>query len=239
MMRRKNTQLFLMSLLLAVISCKENQSTSVDFRPGSIEKTSKNFLIPRDLKQVIEQDYLAYIRKENPKIILPDEEILSRIPREFLDVEVRFRSSAPGVLSDHTEFKLPRGGGEVNLKDYVIGKKGSFFMSLKATRSSDSKHELSHLNIYFLSETKQRQIGKETFGSGCRRYMDVTRLFSEKNNAGGLQLNATEQRYLSVIGGVFYFVNFDPERRIYIAAVRFTDTRYPDLLCEPDIISAQ
>lgn len=222
-------------LMFALLSCKKDQATEMSYRLGAIEKTSKSFLIPRSLKSEIEKLYLNFIRKENPKIVLKDEEILSRIPRDFLDIEIKLRASAPGVLSENIEFNLPRGGGEINLSEYVIGKKGSFYMTYKVNRSSELQHEITNLKVFYLSEAKQRTISEEKFGSGCSKYMDVTEFMSKVNKAGGLQLNATQQRYLSVIAGIFYFVNFDSERKIYIAAVRFTDSRYPDLLCPPDV----
>ncbi len=210
------------------------RAEDVQYSLGSVEKSSKEFLIPRELRARIEKSYLEYIRKNRPKVVLADEEILSRIPREFLDVEISLRGSAPGVLSDHTVFKLPRGGGEIDLKDYVKGSKGSFFMTFLAKRSNDPKHEVKDLHVYFLSEARERKIAGEKFGSGCRRYMDITDFIASTQSSGGLQLNATAQRYLSVVGGVFYFVEFNPERRIYLSAVRMKDSRYPDLACAPE-----
>jgi hypothetical protein len=227
-------------IFFLTVGCKkEEASENVTYRAGAVEKTSKNFLIPRDLREVIEKSYLEFIRKENPKVVLPDEAILGRIPRDFLNVTVRLRSSAPGVLTHHSEFALPRGGGEIDLKDYVVGKKGSFFMTVEARRSDSPKEELKNLQIFFLSESKQRLIGKEKFGAGCKKFMDITALMAHHNTQGGIQLNATDQRYLSVVGGIFYFINFDPERRIYIAAVRFKDSRYKNLLCEPETVSIE
>lgn len=222
-------------LILSMVSCTKNQNVDTTYRQGSVQKTSKNFLIPRSLKSEIEKRYLEFIRKENPKVVLADEDIIDRIPRDFLDIEIKLRASGPKVLSDNVKFVLPRGGGEVDLKEYVLGEKGSFFMQLAARRSSEQGHEINNLLVYYLSEAKQRVISGEKFGAGCQKFMDVTSFFSAANKSGGLQLNATQQRYLSVIGGVFYFINFDPERKIYISAVRLIDSRYPDLLCSPDI----
>lgn len=218
---------------LALVGCKENGSWEPkgEFQALGVEKTSKEYLIPRDLREYIEQEYLKYIHKENPKIVLADAEILNRIPREFLDVSVFLQAPAPGVLTDNVRFELPRGGGEIDLANVVKGKKGSFFMHFSVQRNQAPSAPLKNLRVYYMSEAKSQVIAGETFGSGCHRYMDVSNTLLKANAGKGLQLNATDLRYLPVIGGVLYFVDFDPERKIFIAAVRFTDSRYPDYMC--------
>ncbi len=220
-------------LLLALLftACKKGHESKVDYSPGAVDKTSKEFLIPRELRENIEKDYLAFIRKENIKNVLPDAEILARIPREFLDINLFFKGSAPGVLSDNTEFKLPRGGGEIDLKNYIKGKKGTFYMSFSVKRSHSPEAPIRNLHIYFMSEAEARTIDNEKFGVGCQKYLDVSALLIKSNDDEGLQLNATEHRYLPVLGGVLYFVDFDPDRKIFVAAVRITDSRYPKEIC--------
>lgn len=222
----------IVGIALAVSGCKKFPSGDVDYKMGVVEKTSKEFLIPRELRAEIEQRYLAYIRKENPKVVLSDEEILARIPREFLDVEISLKAPSRGTLSDNIKFFLPRGGGEIDLKDYVRGKKGSFFMKMAVKRSNQPDHKVEDFRVYFLSEAKERKIAGEKFGAGCRKYMEITDFIISSNRGEGIQLNATEQRYLSVIAGTFYFVEFNPMRKIYLAAVRITDSRFSKYLCE-------
>lgn len=218
--------------IYSLLACKESAQIKVNYKSGLVQITSKDFQIPKGLKSYIDQDYLKYIRAENPKVIFGDEELLSQAGREFLDVQVSFRSSVDGVLSAHTKFSLPRGGGEIDLKNYVVGEKGSFYMSVAAQRTTELDQEVKNLHVYYLSEAKTRTIAGESFGAGCKKFMDVTYLFQKKNLDGGLQLNATEQRYLSVVAGVFYFVEFSSAQKRYISAVRITDTRYPELLCD-------
>ena len=218
--------------MTTLLSCKKERPPDVEYRAGSIEKTSKDFLIPREVRSDIEKKYLKFIRSENIKNVLTDEELLSRIPREYLDIEIYLRADAPGVLSNNTKFLLPRGGGEIDLKDYVRGKKGYFYLVTNVKRTNQPSKKIDKFLVYFLSETKSRKILGDKFGSGCRKYMDITKIMLGANSRGGLQLNVTDLRYLPVIGGTFYFVNFDPERKIYLGALRVTDTRYSDFFCE-------
>jgi hypothetical protein len=217
---------------LTLVSCKKEPEAEVPYRLGGVEKTSKEFVIPRALREHIEQDYLQFLKAQKSALTLSDKDVLDRIPREFLDVTVYFRSSGTGVLVDHTKFELPRGGGEIDLKDYVKGSKGSFYMKVAAQRSSEPEHKVEDLRVYFLSDSKERKIQGEKYGSGCKTFMDVTHFINKENNKEGLQLNAAGQRYLSVIAGTFYFVEFDESRKLYIAAVRISDSRYPELLCD-------
>jgi hypothetical protein len=222
----------LLLIIFMLVGCRKEQNVGAEYVHGVVEKTSKEFLIPRDLRAHIEKQYLQFIRKENPKIVLPDEEITARIPREFLNVSIFLRASAPGVLRNHTEYKLPRGGGEIDLKDVVTGTKGSFFLTYQLARTSAPDVLLKDVHVYFAGEVKKRKIDGQEFGSGCNTFMEVTEQMQAANASGGLQLNATAQRYLPVIGGVFYFVDFNPERKMYLASVRIKDTRYPESSCQ-------
>jgi hypothetical protein len=215
-------------------ACKDDSAQKVDYVPGGIERTSKEFLIPRDLRETIEKEYVRFIHKENIKNILPDEELTARIPREFLDVDIYLRQAATGTLVDHTHFTLPRGGGEIDLKNYVRGKKGSFYLTYKVRHSHTPDAPIKDLHVYFSSETKIRNIDGEDYGVGCQKYLDVTQKMAAANSGAGLQLNATDHRYLPVVGGVFYFVDFDPERKIFLGAIRLIDSRYPEDSC-PEI----
>ena len=148
----KNTLTTMVSLVIVCIfsACKEISSEDVVFRPGHILITSKDFLIPRELKSKIEQEYLKFIRAENIKIIASDEDLLAQIPRGFLDIQISFQSSVEGVLAANTKFNLPRGGGEIDLKNYVKGTKGSFFMNIGALgldRSPSQKKQNTRSSI--------------------------------------------------------------------------------------------
>lgn len=219
--------------LVFMLGCKESDDMGpVTFTKTTVERTSKEFFVPTQLSKEIEKKYLEFIRKENPKIVLPDDEIVSRIPRDFLDVEIFLQESAKGILSSNLQFIMPRGGGELDLKNYVVGSKGSFFLKFKAKRSSEENKEAAALRVYFLSQAKKRKIGSESYGADCNKYMDITDYVHKLNSEQGIQLNATDQRYLSVIGGTFYFVDFHPERKIYLSAVSVRDSRYPELMCD-------
>ncbi len=220
--------------VIAISGCKHgtaNWHPHGEFASGNIVVSSKNFIVPKKLSHIFRTEYLNYIHKAYPKIVLTKSEILSQIPRGLLDVTIYFMSGEQGVLSQNTEFDLPDGGGAIDLAGVVVGKKGSFYMHFNVHRAGEPKSPLKNLRIYFFSNTKQRKIGGNLFGAGCDRYMDVTKTLLTANSKSGFHLNATKIRYLPVIGGTFYFVSFGPNKKIYLSAVRIADSRYPSLVC--------
>ncbi len=223
-------------ITMGMVGCKHltGWKPTGDFISGNVDTTSKQFIIPRALSAKIQKDYLNYMHKTAPGLGLSDSEILSQIPRGFLNVSFYFLSDEPGVLANNTQFDLPRGGGQIDLANVVAGNKGSFYLHYKISRAdvpADQKATPKNLKIYFMSETKPLHLRHEDYGVGCGRYMDVTSNLRNANDADGFHLNATNQRYVPVIGGTFYFVSFGPDKKIYLASVRVVDSRYPEQQC--------
>lgn len=223
--------LVLTVLCFSIIACKEETGAEVEYEAGEIIDTSKNFKFPKDLKDKIDDEYVAYMKTQGPPFdIKTKEELLLQVPREYLDIQVFFTPIATGTLSHPTRVAAVRGGGIVDMKDIVKGAKGSFFFDQKIVKTSDPKSGPEKLKIYFLSNAKKRKVGDESFGAGCGRYMDVTD-YVTKLQGKGVQVNATDQRYISVLGGTYYYVGFEKER-LYLAALQIQDSRYPSLQCE-------
>ena len=115
---------------------------------------------------------------------------------------------------------LPAGEYSANLK----------IINLSQNRDSGLNADLGSLKVYFLSNSKRRSVAGEGFGSGCGKYMDVTKFFKKVLNRTSLKLNATEARYISVIAGTFYFILIKDDV-LHMGSTSFEDTRYPDLHC--------
>ena len=223
----RTPKIFVPFVFIFVVESGWAQLKGSGYIQSSVEKSSKEFAIPREIRERVEQSYLSFIKKENPKLAVTDEDILAKIPREYLNTEVLLTAAAQGTLIQNSSIVLPRGGGEIDLKNYVVGSKGSFFVKFKNYRTGEPDKKLENLAVYFLSETKSKKFERDTFGSGCGKFMDLTDYIGKINAAEGIPVNATGARYLPVIGGTFYFFNFDPQRKLFISAVKFTDSRYP------------
>lgn len=219
------------TLCFSMSACKEEPGADVEYEAGEIIDTSKNFKFPKELKEYIDDEYVAFMKTQGPPFdIKTKEELLLQVPREYLDVQVFLTPLAAGTLSHPTRISAVRGGGVVDLKDVVHGAKGSFFFDQKIVKTSDPKSAPQKLKIFYLSNAKKRKVGEESFGAGCGRYMDVTDYVTHVQGKG-VQVNATDQRYLSVLAGTYYYFGFEKER-LFLAAVQIQDSRYPSLQCE-------
>jgi hypothetical protein len=217
-------------IIIFLTSCRDNREKPTDFAGGDVFATSKNFLFPKDLKGEIEKQYVKYMKSLGaPYDIQTDQELLAQVPREFLDLEVTFWAKSELTMKSPVKFDLPRGGGGIDLKDYVHSRRGSFYVDFGAVRTEKPEEQALPVKVYFLSQAKKRKIGKETFGAGCDTYMDISRYVLQSRDHG-IQVNATDERYVSALSGIYYFVSFQPEK-IYLGAVSIEDSRYPELLC--------
>ena len=153
-------------------------------------------------------------------------------------MDVILKNKTAGVLEGNKDyvFRLPRGGGVVDLKDFVVSQKGTFFLKARvqlnfnARKISETQEDLPGLKVFFLSNSKRRTIDSKSWGSGCNKYMDVTNFFYETIGSDGMAINATEKRYISVLGGTFFYV-YPTAEGLYLASIGFEDTRYPEYHC--------
>ncbi len=194
-----------------------------DFVDHSAKTGSRDVMIPRALVARIEKDYQEFLEKEG--VLTP-----GPIQRMLLNVRAELWQERPGALHENARILTPLGGGVVDLADIVTPLRGSFWMKIHPY-SEKSGGKLDNARFFFVSRAKVRSIQGETYGAGCDRWMDITSYFNQVMAGKGFQLYSTDQRYLSVVGGTFLAVNFTKEA-IAVASLTFTDSRYPEMLCE-------
>jgi hypothetical protein len=184
--------------------------------------SSRDIKIPRALVARIEREYKEFLKKQEA----PDKET---IERGLLNLSVEFTQDRKAALQDNALIVTPVGGGVIVLSDLVTPLKGAFRVKLTPSHGPDGAVALSR--VYFISHAKTRKVAGEIYGDGCDKFMDITKAFESKWLGSGLEVYTADQRYLSVLGGTFLFVEFEKEE-LYAASVTFTDSRYPELLCE-------
>lgn len=146
----------------------------------------------------------------------------------FMPVDVILTEKNPGVLKEPAvKIRLPRGGGRIDLNDYVASREGSFFVRFEWPEVEDPKG----LKAWFVSKARKRRIGDELWGAGCRALFDVTKGLQKAMTAGGLKVNTTRNRHLTVLGGHFVFSNAK-NGQTFAAQVTLMDSRRPELYCE-------
>lgn len=138
----------------------------------------------------------------------------------FAPMKVRFQEKTKGVLIE-PEFVvvLPRGGGEIDLSKFVKDQQGTFRVYFDIDEFKDGKD----FHIFYVSKARKRKIEGETWGAGCRRFMDIKNFVVSDQ---GIEVNTTRNRHLSVLGGVFFF-----SAGKQVTQVNFTDSTQTQLFC--------
>lgn len=145
----------------------------------------------------------------------------------FTPVQVLFTELSPEVLAaPRLKYTLPKGGGQIDLKDVVRGF-GSFYMSFPEEQFAEG-FELMHL--YYVSNSPVRAIDGEKFGLGCGKMTDLKKSLGKLSKEKFLKLNTVERRYLAVTAGRYVFV-LKQGNQVHIAQLTLHDSRYPHEQC--------
>lgn len=226
-------------LLIAIFSlffvgCLESKESTraIVYAQGEVSRTSKDIKIPQELADEIESIYLTSYKKINPETAKEDIQILSQIARKYLVLDILFEEDLRGPLIANTQFYLPRGGGVIDLANYIQNDTGQFTIKFKVQLpgAEDNKASIDDVKVYFLSETPQRSVAGKPYGGGCDKYFDVTSLYQKQLSQKGLDLIVNHQRYINIIGGTFVLV-LPYQEDLYLGAISFYDSRHPGLFC--------
>lgn len=180
----------------------------------NVTEIAKEQAIPKVLMSQIESDVQTESKSITPLYF-------------FVPLTVEFSELSDKVLkSPKMQFNLPKGGGEIDLKDVVIGA-GSFFLSFPSSQF-EKLPELTHL--YYVSNSPITEVQKENFGLGCGKWIDLKSNFSKLQKSDFLKLNTSELRYLYVAAGTYIFV-FRQGTQVSLTQLTVTDSRFTKSLC--------
>lgn len=146
----------------------------------------------------------------------------------FSEITVILAQKNSGIIKgEAVKISLPKGGGNIDLSQYITGKKGSFYVGFEypAFEAASAK------KVVFVSGTRKRKIGGQIFGSGCNQYFDISDKFLKEMKGEGLKVNTTQERYLSVLGGTFLF-SAKKDNEVHLTQVTFTNSQFPSLFCK-------
>lgn len=220
--------LFFLVSLVSLTSCHRKKK-ELDLKDvnGRAVVSDKAIQIPRNLAKIIERDFLKVLKSKQIDDSLSDAQLLGQAVRKYINISVVITPELNTLaLKDRVTVNLPSGGGLIDLSDFIVGNKGSFRIRF----ALGDKDSVSGLRVFFLPHSKKRKIKSEVFGSGCGEFADITDFFKSHFLTEGLKLNATDQRYLSVIAGTFYLYWFQ-DGELHLGSVTFEDTRYLSLQC--------
>ncbi len=193
-----------------------------DLEVRSAKQSSRDVKIPRALVTRLESEYRAYLTSNQ----LPPQETLKR---KLIDVSVELRQRKPAALHEDVRINTPLGGGVIDLAEFVTPLRGAFQLLIKPR--GENHASIDNLRVFFVSRAKERLIDGENYGSGCGRFMEVTKVFDKKMSSTGFELFTADQRYVSVLSGVFVMAAFTKDA-LQVGSVAFADSRFPELMCE-------
>ena len=224
-------------LVVTNVSAKEANNDNlagVKYIEGKILRTDKLIKIPKQLIRIIEDDFIAEFKKFDPvrASVVSRGDIILKSDRKYFDIKVYLNDNNLGSLSSTVKFDMSRGGGTIDLKEYVTNVKTKF--NVKITVDSPEIKNFSdnnkNLRVYFFSNAKERKIKKEKYGAGCDNYMNVTKFYKETLSENGIQVSVNNLQYISLLAGTFYMY-YPKNDEFYLGSLTFTDSRYPKLLC--------
>lgn len=145
----------------------------------------------------------------------------------FTNLDVEISSDQKNVLSySDLLFKLPNGGGGIDLKDYLTGE-GSFYLRFPPEQF-EKKPELVFL--FYISDSPKVVIRNEEYGLGCGQWVDLKPKFSKLTEKTFLKLNTVDHTYAHVLSGQYVFV-FKKGIQYYLTHLNLSDSRYSDKMC--------
>lgn len=153
-------------------------------------------------------------------------------PIIFSPAQIILVEKNPGVLKwPQITIQFPLGGGKLDLKDYLTGVIGTFYVRFLFTAAEGEKEALEP-EIYYWSRAKKRRIEDEVFGSGCNKIIELSTKKIAKEDKLGIKINTKDDRYLSVIAGHYFFVKRTP-KDTQVSQIEITNSDLTQHLCEP------
>lgn len=218
-MTKLKSLLLIIPLFIFVLSCDKHENK----KTGEFEIISQPD-IKFDL--VFPQEMWDEILNHAPITITTTKSVYELF--EALSVQVELVDGTKEVLhGKNYRFDLKDFGGEINFDNYLdkstIGNFKMYFNFPEITEESD-------IRVYFLSWSKQYTKDDEVFGNGCGYFYDVTSYFKKEVFKKGLLLHTNNYRYLDVVGGRLYFVNYG-KTKIQISQVTLTDSSLENRMC--------
>ena len=200
-------------LIFLLVGCNQNSSSEND-EIIDVRSIAKEVQIPKVLMTELVKEIISDSKTLTPVYL-------------FMPLQVRFFELSEGVLKKPAvRYNFPKGGGNIDLKDLVLGS-GSFFLSFPAEQFDES-YEFLHL--YYISNSPVKKIENESFGLGCGKMIDLKKSFSKLQKPEFLKLNTSDLRYLYVTAGMYVFV-FKKSSQIFMAQLTIFDSRNSKELC--------
>ncbi len=152
-------------------------------------------------------------------------------PVIFSPAQIMLIEKNPGVLKwPQIIVQFPLGGGQLDLKDYLTGVVGTFYVRFIST-SAENEKEVIDPEIFYWSRARKRRIENEVFGSGCNKIVQLSMKKILAEDKQGIKVNTKDHRYLSVLAGHYFFVKRSP-KETQVSQIEITNSQIHQHLCE-------
>lgn len=146
----------------------------------------------------------------------------------FAPVTVFLVQKNEGIVNNEAiKIELPKGGGDIDLSQYLTGNNGSFYVGFEFPDFVESTAQ----RVLFVSHARKRKLDDQIYGAGCNQILDITNKYMLAMKGEGLKVNTTRERHLSTIGGTFLF-SAQKAGSTLVAQVTFKDSKHQNLFCE-------
>ncbi|MBX7232495.1 MAG: hypothetical protein K1X29_10460 [Bdellovibrionales bacterium] len=151
-----------------------------------------------------------------------------KIDRQLLNLEMEIQFSNQDSLDKNIKYLFPTGGGLLDFAEEIFSTQGEFTLKFIVNNFEINSN---NLRVFYISEARQRQLNQVTYGSGCNKWMEVSRWFHSKKQDSKLTLSISKQRYVSALSGSWIFAS-SIKNQLYLGALSLTDSRDNSLLCK-------
>lgn len=152
---------------------------------------------------------------------------ISVLPSQFSPLKVYLIEKNRGILGrEHFELTYGPGGGELDLRDFVQPRNGSFYFAVEFMPAL----EKAERRVFFLSNSRVRQLDRQTYGSGCNTYFDISKTFAANMGKDGFLVNTSDGRHVSALAGTYFFAAV-ADGKLHLAHLTVRDSGQKALQC--------
>lgn len=150
------------------------------------------------------------------------------IETDLKPVTVYMIEETHGVLGGRNlKIAFGPGGGDIDLRDFVVEKHGAFRLAFEFGEDADPK---APKRIWYLSNALHRKVGPDWVGAGCNTYMDISTFVKKENAKDGMLFAVAGDRHVSALAGTFLF-SLKRGTRVEVSRVTFSDSSRRKLEC--------
>ena len=138
----------------------------------------------------------------------------SSVTVQFAPITVYLEEKNPGVLREpRLKIDFPQGGGRLNLSDYTLDQRGSFYFRIDAQEDKDES-----LHVYYVSGGRKRRLDDDEVGTGCGKILNLKSFYLSQMKSKGVLVNTTRDRHLTLLAGTYIFA-YKKEASLFLSQV--------------------